>query len=491
MRTSQPVLIRADCVLFVRRGLAGACADHSHWRALRASISSDASNYRLDRQTQARTGQSVRVSRLTLAYLIGPAIAVVLSGATGAETLEEAWAVALAQNHRLAAAQFDEAAAAEDVGVAVAERRPNLALRSGYTLRSDDPKFIVREPLPGFGTFEFPYAQRNAALAGAEARLPLYTSGRISSTIQSAHAREAAAQFETAQARLDLLFAVGEAYISVLRLQREVEVAEHDLASLEAHLTDVQQLRVRERVAEQDLLAAQAAVATARQGRASQQRALEVARGQYNRLLDRPLAQTVQLVEVGLPPLEWKFEQLVATACEKRPDLQALMAASDSHVHASETARAEGKPQVVATVGANYEENRYQTPNALATAAVVVDWNLYNGGKTNRKAGAEEARAASARRLVDDLRSQIALELLNATNAVAEASEQMSVAAQNLAHATENLRVTRLRFGKGMALNSAVLDAEAQWLESTRDHHNAHYAGALAQLRLRYLAALL
>lgn len=433
----------------------------------------------------------VRVLRLIMACLVGQALSVVFAGGTSAETLEEAWGAAIAHNHRLAAAQFEEAAAAEDVGAAVAERRPSLALRGGYRLRSDDPKFIIREPLPGFGTFEFPYAQRNAAVAGAEARLPLYTSGRISSTIQSAQAREAAAQFETAQARLDLLFSVGEAYIDVLRLQREVEVAEHDLASLEAHFADVQQLRVRERVAEQDLLAAQVAAATAGQRRASQQRALEAARGRYNRLLDRPLTQPVQLLEVNLPPLEWKFDQLVATACERRPDLQALMAASEAHVHSSETARAEGKPQVVATVGANYEQNRYQTPNALATAAVVVDWNLYSGGKMNRKAGAEEARAASARRLVDDLRSQIALELLNATNDVAEANEQLSVAAQNLAHATENLRVTRLRFGKGMALNSAVLDAEAQWLESTRDHHNAHYAGAVAQLRLRYLAALL
>jgi outer membrane protein TolC len=127
----------------------------------------------------------------------------------------------------------------------------------------------------------------------------------------------------------------------------------------------------------------------------------------------------------------------------------------------------------------------------LATAAVVVDWNLYNGGKTNRKASAEVARAESTRRLVDDLKSQIGLELLNASNEVAEASEQLAVASQNLAHTTENLRVTRLRFSKGMALNSAVLEAEAQWLQAMRDNHNAHYAGALAQLRLRYLAGLL
>jgi outer membrane protein len=423
--------------------------------------------------------------------LLGLTLAAIAPRFGSGETLDDAWASALAHNHRLAAAQFDEAAATEDLGAAEAERMPNLALRSAYTLRSDEPNFIVHDPVSGLGSFEFPYAQRNSAAAGAEARLPIYTSGRISSTIHSAEAREAAAQFETAQARLDLLFSVSEAYVGVLRLEREVEVAEHDVASLEAHLSDVSQLRAQERAAEQDLLAAQVAVATARQRRTTQQRALDVARGQYNRLLDRPLATPVELVEVNLTPLEWKLDQLVAIACEKRPDLQALMAASEAHDHASDTARAEGRPQVVASLGANYEQNRFETPNTLATAAVVVDWDLYNGGKTNRKANAEEARAASTRRLVDDLKSQIALELLNASTKVDDAREQLDVATQNLAHTSENLRVTKLRFGKGMALNSAVLEADAQWLQAMRDRHNAYYEGVLAQLRLRYLAGLL
>lgn len=422
-----------------------------------------------------------------LIFLLSAAVATSVRG----ESLEEAWAVALAQNHRLAASQFEEAAAAEDLGAAAAERMPNLALRSGYTLRSDNPSFIVRDPLPGFGTFEFPYAQRNAALAGAEARLPIYTSGRISSSIDSAAAREAAAQFETAQARLDLLYSVGESYIGVLGVERELEVAQHDLASLEAHLADVTGLRAQQRATEQDLLAAQLAVAKAAQRRASEQRALDVARAQYNRLLDRPLTTQVTLEEVNLQPLVDGLDPLVAIAWERRPDLQALMAVSAAHLHASDTARAEGRPQVYASVGANYEENRYQTPNALATAGVAVDWNLYSGGKAQRKAGAEEARAAGARRLVDDLKSQIALELLNASNQVAEASEQLDVATQNVAHTTEALRVVRLRFGRGMSLNSHVLEADAEWTQAMRDRHNAHYAAALAQLRLRYLAGLL
>ena len=80
--------------------------------------------------------------------LFGLGLTVFACGTGRGESLEDAWSVALAQNHRLAAAKMDEAAAVEDRGAATAERMPNLSLRSAYTVRSDEPSFVVRDPLP-------------------------------------------------------------------------------------------------------------------------------------------------------------------------------------------------------------------------------------------------------------------------------------------------------------------------------------------------------
>jgi outer membrane protein TolC len=146
---------------------------------------------------------------------------------------------------------------------------------------------------------------------------------------------------------------------------------------------------------------------------------------------------------------------------------------------------------VTASVGAQYEENRFADPDALATAAVIVDWNLFNGGRTSRLADAEQARATSARCLVEDLKSQLAVDLLAAWNDAAEAAEQLQLSIKLVAQTTETLRTTRLRFDQGMALNAAVLDAQAQWASARRDERHARYQGALAQLRIRYLAGLL
>jgi outer membrane protein len=411
-------------------------------------------------------------------------------GAYG-ETLEEAWSVALAQNQRLAAARMQQVAAAEGLGAATAERLPSVSLRSAYTLRSEEPSFVVRDPLPGFGTIEFPYAQDNSASAGADLRLPIYTSGRITSAIQGAAAQQAASECETDQARLDLLLAVGEAYLTVQRLGHDVEVAVQDWESLQAHAADVASLRAKERAADNDVLAARVAEIGAWQRRLQQARALEVARGRYNRLLGRPVDAPVELAEINFPPLAWSFDQLLQVAYDRRPDIRRLTALSDAHESESSRIRGEGQPQVSASLGAQYDENRYATPQSLATAAVVMEWKLYNGGRTNRLAGAESARAASARCLVEDLKSQIAVDLLSAWHQLEDAREQGEVASQMLAHTTENLRITRLRFTQGMSLSAAVLEAQAQWAQARRDQQHAIYEGTRAHLRIRFLAGLL
>jgi outer membrane protein TolC len=386
---------------------------------------------------------------------------------------------------------MDAVAASANLDAAAAERMPNLLLRGAYTLRSDEPSFVVQDPLPGFGRFEFPYAERDAASASSEVRLPLYTGGRISNSIQSAAARQAASEWQTGQARLDLLFAVGEAYLAVLRLEREVEAAGREWESLNAHAADVARRETQQQASRGEALSAQVALAAAHQRWIQQQRQLTVARGQYNRLVGRPLTADVDLAEPQFQPLPYEWGQLLQIAYERRPDLQGLVATADAYELAASSVRGANRPQVTASVGAQYEENRYAAPDSLATAALVMDWNLFNGGRTDRLADAEQARASSARCLVEDLKAQIAVDLLAAWNDSAEAAEQHQVALQLVAQTSEKLRTTRLRFAQGMALNADVLEAEAQAASALRDERHARYQGAWAQLRLRYLAGLL
>jgi outer membrane protein len=427
----------------------------------------------------------VAVAALLLARILGGAVA------CRADTLADAWRLALANNPQLAAVQLEEAASHQDVGVATTGRWPTAWAQGSYSLRSDERNFLIANPFAPGQQFVAPYAQREAAGAALGVSLPIYSGGEITNSVMSAQAGAAASVQGTASSRLGLLLAVGEAYLAVLRSQRELEVADQSLMSLVAHERDVQRQLEQQRVALSDKLAAQVAAATAEQLRLRRVNQLETARGEYNRLLSRPLGAPVQLDEISLPPLAGSVELLQQLAWEGRPDLAQLQATADARHFEAARLRGASLPHVNAVGRYDFEENRFQTPQAISTAAIVVDWNYFDAGRSRRAASAEQTRAASIAKLVEDLRSRIALEVRSQCNAAQEAFARQEVAARAFAHADESLRVSELRFAQGATVESEVLDAQARRTQAASDFYNAGYDLTLAALRLRYAVGIL
>jgi len=407
-----------------------------------------------------------------------------------AETLADAWGIALAANAELAASEYEQVAAEWDLQSVRSMRLPGASLRSAYTVRSDTPSFRVDNSiLPGFDRFAF--AQREAASAQAEVQTPLYTSGRIKHAIQAAQAKLAITGHQAAVTRMDLLLRIGDAYLSVLRNQHEWEVAEQDVATRTAHEKEVQVLFHESRVPRNDLLAAQVTTATAIQHRLRRQHQRQTAGATYNRLLGRPLGTSFTLVELELPWLNHTLDQLEQIAWQQRPDLMKIQSSINARYFESQRLLATRKPQVRVVGRFQYEENRFQDPQSLATAAVVVDWNPFDGGRSKRAAQAELARGASLNRMLEDLRTQVSLELLTIWNMREEAARRRELAVRTLQQADENLRVSRLRYARGLSVHSEVLDAQSRRTQVKKDYYNANYDMAQAQLHLRHAAGII
>jgi outer membrane protein TolC len=426
-----------------------------------------------------------------IAVAVFAPILLAASPRSAAETLEAAWIEALACNPQLAAIAFDASAAQEDLEAARLQRRPNAWVRSSYAVRSDESSFRFDNPFAPGQTFTEPFRQREGAGAAAAVSVPIYAGGRISNSIGGAAARLTAANQATAMSRMVLLLDVGEAFVAVLRSQRQLEVARQNLHGLQAHQEEVQRHFDQRQVPQTDLLAAQVATATAQQVELRRRHQIEAARGEYNRLLGRPLDASVALEEISMPPLPYNFEELKGVGLQKRPDLAELQAAADFRRFEAERLKAAVRPQVSAIGRHDFEENRYQTPQGIASAAVVVEWNLYDGGQSNRASSAEFARAASLMRQADDLRSRVALDILHQWNYRHESSSRLQVALQAVQHADENLRVSQLRFAQGTTTSSEVLDAQTQRSQVASDLYDAAYDCCLAGIRLRYAAGIL
>ena len=404
----------------------------------------------------------------------------------GLETLERAWATALAVDQRLEAKRWSVSSSEASLRSARAQRWPTVAMESSYAVRSDEQAFQFDFPGIPLPTNTFPYAQDESFALRTQVDLPLYTSGRIRHGIAAAAANVVAAEWAVEDSVNDLKLRVAEEYMAVLRAQRHLEVAQCSVKSLEAHARDAEMLFKHDQVPRNDLLAAQVAVANARQRAIQAHNQLDACRAAYNRRLGRSLTLPVRLAELPVQPVDDDIDSLTARALRTRPALAQLV----SHVHAlqhqADSLLAKNHPQVKLRGEYAFEENRFRTPEGIASVGVGVWWNVFDGGRNRHEAAALLRRAEGLRRLQADLESMIALEVRRAWLDIQETRCRLAVTREATERAEENLRVARRRYATGMGTSTEVLDAETLRTEAYRNHYQATYDAVLAVLRLQH-----
>ncbi len=402
------------------------------------------------------------------------------------ETLEQAWRTALGVDRQLAARGWEVSSAEHLLQAARAERWPTLSLESSYVVRSDEPAFRFGFPGVPLPTDVFPYAQDENFTFRTKVDLPLYSGGRISHGIAAAAAEVTSRQLQVRGSTNDLKLRVAEEYVAVLRAQREVEVTESNVRSLEAHARDVELLFRHEQVPQNDLLAAQVALSNARQRAIRAANQLDASRAAYNRHLGRPLTSEVRIAELPLEADQRDVDGLTAQALCQRPEIARLAAQVRALRDQATSLRAGNLPQFGLWGQYAFEENRFRTPEGLASVGVGLTYNVYDGGRTRHQAAARSRQAEALMRLRADLESVIALEVRQAWLDIRETHRRLEVTSAAVQRAEENLRVARKRYLAGMGISTEVLDAEALRTETYRNHHHATYDAVLAVLRLRH-----
>jgi len=399
-----------------------------------------------------------------------------------AETLEQAWAIALKVNHSLKAVKENSAAAAEQLAAAKSARLPNLSVGAGYTAMENDP--AAKASLGGLNV-EFPMGERESYSYQATVSLPIYTSGRISGGIKAASSVLSASRSQLTSSSLDLKLAVAESFVAVLRASRGLAVALSHVASLQAHAGDVKNLYQQGMVSKNDLLAAQVALADAEQSAIKVENSLDIAKSAYNRFLNRALNQSVTLDEIYSENNHEAVELLTERALAQRHELLILSDQITALHHQSKAVRAETSPQIVLNGGYGYHENRYQVHEGQWQVNLGLQWQLFDGGIVKHRASSIERGAAMLQEQHDDLATKVALQVRQYWLDSQETRKRILVTEKTIAQAKENLRVNRDRYENGLSTNTEVLDAETLRTGSEYNHANALYDAVLASLRLK------
>ena len=414
------------------------------------------------------------------------ATATLPSVSVGAETLADAWAMALQNDHSLGAVRLDTQAARAETAAARAQRWPSLSGTGSYVQFSDAPAFdFSAAGLP----VEFPEVvdDDDALLGSVTLSVPLFTGGRISSSIAAAGAQQAAREANEAQATQDLKLAVVHAYVDVLRARRALAVADSNVAMLEAYASEVRSMFDREVVPRNDLLAAQVALANAIQGRIRTANAVSLALAAYNRRLGEPLTREASL-EPELPALalahDAPIEQLIERALTNRRELAALASQAEAVGHQAKAERAKLYPQLVLSGSYQYLENEVLDREEFAMAGIGFNWAVFDGGVTRHRAAALRRVQHAVEERRNELESLIALEVRQHWLDAQEARSRLRVTADAVAQAEENLRITRQQYLAGLVISTRVLEAESLRVQSHTNHDNAVLDAGAAQYRL-------
>ncbi len=414
-------------------------------------------------------------------------VLLVLSGANpvSAQTLQQAWDIALQVDHSIKAAEEQSAAAAQQSQAARSARLPVVSVAAGYTALDNAPASRVNlGPTPS----EFPISEKDSLSYQASATLPLYTSGRISRGIDAADATLQASRSQFSAQTQDLKLQVAEAYVAVLRAAEGVRVASSHVDSLKAHARDVANLYEQGMVSRNDLLSAQVALADASQAAIKAQNALDIARSAFNRLLGRPLHQAVALDELEPAAPGETLDALSERALDQRHELQALRAQISALRHQAAAVRAGAGPQLALSGGYGYQQNRYTVHEGQWSVNLGLQWQVFDGGLIRHQAAASERQATALQEQHDDLASRITLQVRQYWLDVQETRKRIEVTAKAIAQAEENLKVNRDRYENGLSTNTEVLDAETLRTRSQGNHASAIYDAVLASLRLQRAA---
>jgi outer membrane protein len=370
-------------------------------------------------------------------------------------------------------------------------RWPSLKFGGSYARLSPVPSYEIE--VPNFGTFVIDPALRNAYNFQLTVQQPLFTGHQLSGASEAGRLQAQAAREEYLRDEAELVFAVRDAYWTVYKAADVKRLVDENVALIEAHLRDVRNFLDQGLAKPNDLLKVQVQLSSAKVTQLQSANAIRLAVMSLNSLIGLPVNGDIRVTSQVREPEAAEPEKLgalVARALENRPELKSAgfgIKAAEAGVKIAKSGR---YPQVY-LVGNYYMsnpneriyplENKFHGTWDIGVSLSLDLWNWNRAGAQTRQARAQLAQAENG---AAQLRDAVTLEVSQNYFAVEQQKLAIRLAAEGVAQAEENYRVTRDRFKAGLALNSDLLDAEVALLQAKINHSRSMVDYEVLQAKL-------
>jgi outer membrane protein TolC len=428
----------------------------------------------------------VTLRRLVLGAALAAAPATALA-APRALTIDDAVALAVRANPRLAAAR-ERLRAADETATSVGRRMlPSVHLSEEYQVYNSAFDIVFNPMAP-------PVRVRNQITNTfvASADQPVLGLLRADNEYGAQVEGKAAAEAQLAAAEAELRQVVETQFLRFFEAQALEQIAASSVRELSEQVTVAKARLATGVITQADLLRIEVAVANARQQGLQAHSQNQVARAQLLAAMgvaadaagDITLVEPTALLRAARPAPR-VMASLLPEARRRRPELAQqyhLVLAADDQARARTYALL---PDVDLEAAYTRVDGQQFAPKNAAFVGVRAQWAIWEWGATEHQRRAANAQAAAARRDAESLQRQIETELESSLAEGAAARGAVDAAEQAIASAEEAYRVTEAQVNAGTATTTDLLEAQSALTQARLNLTRAQYELALSEVNLR------
>ncbi len=394
---------------------------------------------------------------------------------------------ALKANLRLKQSQDDVDAAQANRSARVTDFFPTLNARYGYIRR--DQAQVQALGIPGTGVQNVlinPKDEYNFVTSFSQ---PIFTGFALLNRYKIADLGLDVAELVEKFTRQDVILDAKNAYYSVLKNQKLVDVARDQVKQIASQKEVSENMYQVGMSPLNDLLQDQVRLANAKQRLITAQNNLEITKSQFNTLLIRPVNAPVVIRDIlDYSPFEYDIDYCLAQAEDNRLEIEV----ADLEVEIAEKDYNLSKQNYYPSVDLTGTWTRRGTDWDVDGGEGIGDkefwdiratatWDFWEWGRTAYGVREKLSRLSQAKHRRKETLVNIDLEVKQAYLRTIESEKNIITVEKAIEQAKENLRITEERFREQVSTSTDVLVAQALLTDTETNYFNALYDFKIAK----------
>jgi outer membrane protein len=292
-------------------------------------------------------------------------------------------------------------------------------------------------------------------------------------------------------ARLDLqniqdqvIFAVKQAYYSLLAAERNRDVAAEAVSQFQKHLEYARALFEVGSKPKFDVTKAEVDLSNGQVNLIKAENVLRLARASLSSAIGLPSDRSYAVEDdLSAKRTEWAFEKALEIALQRRPDLLSLQKQKESARESFRAAQKSHLPTISGVASATYVGTNFPLDSGY-TAGVNLVFPLFTGFTASYQVAEAQANLTIASAKERTHRYTITLDLEQGYLALREAEERKRSSETAIKQGKENLELATERYAAGLAIGVEVTDAVVNYANAQATYITAYYDEKIAQARV-------